>query len=156
MMYVWKGHASPALGWRYSRETMQRLDAEGRIWYPDSKDKRPRLIRYLDESAGQPATSVWADVSPVNSQATERLNYDTQKPEALLERSRLAASIFTLQAGLLALGVDPSVELAAKNGAMPRSSPSPTTASRRQRSAGPAAVKESAPDERAVTAGRSS
>lgn len=92
MMYEWKGHASPAMGWRYSKETMQRLHDEGRIWYPDSKDKRPRLIRYLDESSGQPATSIWTDISPVNSQASERLNYDTQKPEALLERILKASS----------------------------------------------------------------
>jgi hypothetical protein len=65
---------------------MQRLHDEGRIWYPDSKDKRPRLIRYLDESNGQPVTSIWSDISPVNSQATERVNYDTQKPQALLNR----------------------------------------------------------------------
>jgi adenine specific DNA methylase Mod len=86
MTYVWRGHQPPALGWRYSKETMQRLHDEGRIWYPDSKDKRPQLIRYLDESQGQRATSVWADISPVNSQADERVNYDTQKPETLLER----------------------------------------------------------------------
>src|SRR5438045_5246688 len=30
MMYVWKGHTSPAMGWRYSKETMTKLDAEGR------------------------------------------------------------------------------------------------------------------------------
>jgi adenine-specific DNA-methyltransferase len=41
MKYVWRGHQPPALGWRYSRETMQRLHDEGRIWYPDSKEKRP-------------------------------------------------------------------------------------------------------------------
>lgn len=92
MTYVWKGHQPPALGWRYSKETMQRLHDEGRIWYPDSKDKRPRLIRYLDESPGQSATSVWTDISPVNSQAGERVNYDTQKPEALLERIIKASS----------------------------------------------------------------
>ncbi|MGB6874544.1 MAG: site-specific DNA-methyltransferase, partial [Candidatus Acidiferrales bacterium] len=92
MTYVWRGHQPPALGWRYSRETMQRLHDQGRIWYPDSKDKRPQLIRYLDESPGQPATSIWADISPVNSQAVERLNYDTQKPEALLERIINASS----------------------------------------------------------------
>ncbi|MGA2186863.1 MAG: site-specific DNA-methyltransferase [Bryobacteraceae bacterium] len=84
MTYVWRGHQPPALGWRYSKETMQRLHDEGRIWYPDSKDKRPRLIRF--ESDGQRATSVWTDISPVNSQAGERVNYDTQKPEALLQR----------------------------------------------------------------------
>jgi adenine-specific DNA-methyltransferase len=92
MTYVWRGHQPPALGWRYSKETMQRLHDEGRIWYPDSKEKRPQLIRYLDESSGQPATSVWTDVSPVNSQAGERVNYDTQKPEALLDRIIKASS----------------------------------------------------------------
>jgi hypothetical protein len=30
--------------------------------------------------------SVWGDISPVNSQAEERLDYPTQKPEELLER----------------------------------------------------------------------
>jgi adenine specific DNA methylase Mod len=92
MKYVWRGHQPPALGWRYSKETMQRLHDEGRIWYPDSKEKRPQLIRYLDQSPGQPATSVWMDLSPVNSQAVERVNYDTQKPEALLERIIKASS----------------------------------------------------------------
>jgi DNA modification methylase len=92
MKYVWHGHQPPSLGWRYSKETMQRLHDEGRIWYPDSKEKRPQLIRYLDESSGQPATSVWTDISPVNSQAAERVNYDTQKPESLLERIIRASS----------------------------------------------------------------
>lgn len=92
MMYTWRGHASPAMGWRYEKDTMQRLHDEGRIWYPDSKEKRPRLIRYLDESPGQRVTSVWSDLSPVNSQAAERLNYDTQKPQALLERIIKASS----------------------------------------------------------------
>jgi hypothetical protein len=44
------------------------------------------LKRYLDESAGQPIGDLWDDVFPVNAQATERLGYDTQKPEALLKR----------------------------------------------------------------------
>jgi site-specific DNA-methyltransferase (adenine-specific) len=92
MMYEWKGHASPAMGWRYERSTMERLDAEGRIWYPDSKDKRPRLKRYLDEMAGTLATNVWTDIAPVNSQAKERLGYPTQKPLALLERILAASS----------------------------------------------------------------
>ncbi len=92
MTYVWRGHQPPALGWRYSKETMQRLHDQGRIWYPDSKEKRPQLIRYLDESLGQPATSIWTDIPPVNSQAGERVNYDTQKPQALLERIIKASS----------------------------------------------------------------
>lgn len=92
MMYEWKGHASPEKGWRFSKETMAKLDAEGKIWYPDDKSKRPQLKRYLDESKGRPLDSVWTDIYPVNSQAQERLLYRTQKPEALLDRIISASS----------------------------------------------------------------
>jgi DNA modification methylase len=86
LVYEWKGFASPANGWRYSRETMEKLDAEGRIWYPDDKLKRPRMKRYLHESEGKTIQSIWSNIYPVNSQAEERQGYPTQKPEALLER----------------------------------------------------------------------
>ena len=92
MTYEWKGHASPANGWRYSRETMANLDADGRIWYPDVKSKRPQLKRYLDEMPGSVMTDVWTDISPINSQAQERLGYPTQKPQVLLERIIAASS----------------------------------------------------------------
>lgn len=92
MMYEWKGHASPPNGWRYSLETMTRLDEEGRIWYPKEKSKRPRLKRYLDEMPGRLMSNVWTDIPPINSQAAERLGYPTQKPEALLERILSASS----------------------------------------------------------------
>ena len=92
MMYEWKGFPFPDKGWRFSKETMARLDAEGRIWYPNDKTKRPRYIRYLDESKGRPLDSVWSDIYPVNSQADERVAYRTQKPEALLERIIKASS----------------------------------------------------------------
>jgi site-specific DNA-methyltransferase (adenine-specific) len=98
MMYEWNGFQSPPNGWRYSRETMRRLDTEGRIWYPLTKaggldiSKRPRLIRYLDEMAGTIMGNIWTDISPLNSQAQERLGYPTQKPLALLERIISASS----------------------------------------------------------------
>ncbi len=92
MMYDWKGHKSPPMGWRYSKETIQRLDDEGRIWYPDNKNKRPRLKRFLDEMPGTLVTNIWTDISPINSQAQERLGYPTQKPEALLARIIEASS----------------------------------------------------------------
>ena len=92
MMYEWKGHTSPPLGWRYSIETMTKLDREGRIWYPDDKSKRPQLKRYLDTSPGVLMGNVWTDIPPINSQAQERLGYPTQKPEALLERILRASS----------------------------------------------------------------
>jgi len=86
MTYEWKGFPPPPNGWRYSKEKMAELDAEGRIWYPNEKTKRPRFVRYLDESDGRPLDSVWTDIFPVNSQASDRLDYPTQKPVNLLER----------------------------------------------------------------------
>ncbi|WP_299363800.1 site-specific DNA-methyltransferase [uncultured Paracoccus sp.] len=92
MTYEWKGFPPPANGWRYSKEKMAELDADGRIWYPDEKTKRPRLIRFLDESEGRPLDSVWNDIYPVNSQAADRLDYPTQKPVELVERLIRASS----------------------------------------------------------------
>jgi site-specific DNA-methyltransferase (adenine-specific) len=98
MMYVWKGFPYPDKGWRYSLETMTRLDQEGRIWYPTLPDgsldtaKRPRLKRYLEEMEGGVTGTVWTDISPINSQAQERLGYPTQKPLALLDRIIRASS----------------------------------------------------------------
>lgn len=92
MMYDWKGFPFPPNGWRYSKETMQKLDEEGRIWYPKDKTKRPRLKRYLDEMAGNLITTIWTDIYPINSQAQERLGYPTQKPLPLLERIIQASS----------------------------------------------------------------
>lgn len=86
LMYTWKGFPSPKFGWRYSRETMARLDTEGRIWYPDDKSKRPQLKRYLDESKGRLMDNLWTDIPPVNPQAKENTRFDTQKPEKLLAR----------------------------------------------------------------------
>ena len=86
LMYEWLGHEPPAYGWRYSIGTMRRLHSEGRIWYPREKGKRPRLKRFVEDMPGVPLGDVWGDIHPVNSQAQQRLGYDTQKPEALLER----------------------------------------------------------------------
>ncbi len=98
MMYEWKGFPWPEKGWRYERATMKKLDSEGRVWYPQDKSgkhdfsKRPQLKRYLSEMEGGVMGTVWTDINPINSQATERLGYPTQKPLALLERIILASS----------------------------------------------------------------
>ena len=49
-------------------------------------------IIYLDEVEGDIVDSVWDNIPPVNPQAIERVNYPTQKPEALLERIIKASS----------------------------------------------------------------
>ncbi len=71
--------------WRYSRESMSQLIAEGRIVQP-SPGSVPRYKRYLDEMPGVPVQDIWIDIDPINSQAREDTGYDTQKPEALLKR----------------------------------------------------------------------
>ncbi len=79
--YEYKGVKSL---WRCPPETMQKLDTEGKLHF--TKNGGIRLKRYLDENKGLPLQAIWDDIFPVNSQAQERLNYPTQKPEALLER----------------------------------------------------------------------
>jgi DNA modification methylase len=98
MMYEWMGFPSPPKGWRYQKETIEKLHNEGKIYYPKNKNgdfdysKRPRLIRYLNEQKGLLLGNIWTDINNVQSQAKERIGYPTQKPEALLERIITCAS----------------------------------------------------------------
>ncbi|MCY3908382.1 MAG: DNA methyltransferase [Anaerolineaceae bacterium] len=92
LMYEYRGYQPPKNGWRYSLETMKQLDAEGRIWYPASKQGRLALKRYLNEMPGRSLDANWADINPLGSQAKERVGYPTQKPLALLERIIKAGS----------------------------------------------------------------
>lgn len=85
--YEYKGYRSL---WRMPLETMERLDKEGRLHITKTGGIRSKV--YLDELPGMPAQSMWADINPVNSQAIEREEYATQKPEALLERIIKASS----------------------------------------------------------------
>ena len=71
--------------WRYSRERMAELIAEGRI-IQTRPGGVPQYKRYLDEAPGVPLQDIWTDLPPINSQARERLGYPTQKPETLLDR----------------------------------------------------------------------
>ena len=77
--------------WRYNREKMEKLLAEGRIIQPHP-GAVPRYKRYLDEMHGIAIGDTWDDIFPINSQAQERLGYPTQKPLALLERIIQASS----------------------------------------------------------------
>lgn len=59
LIYDWKGYDIPKKGWRYERPTMERLDSEGRLLYPDSKDKRIQVKRYLTEHEDWAPASVF-------------------------------------------------------------------------------------------------
>ena len=85
--YEYKGCTSL---WRCPIESMKKLDEAGRLYFTKNGGIRRKL--YLDELPGMPAQSMWTDINPVNSQAVERADYATQKPEALLERIIKASS----------------------------------------------------------------
>ena len=85
--YEWKGKQGI---WRCPIETMKRYESEDRIYY--TSNGTPRYKQFLNEMKGVPAQDIWMNIFAVNSQASERIDYPTQKPEALLERIILASS----------------------------------------------------------------
>ena len=92
--FTWRG-ATPPPGrvWGMDEEDLESLFKQGRILL--RKDGIPRLDGYkvyLDEKKGTPLTSIWDDVDRVGNTSSERIDYATQKPEALLERIIKASS----------------------------------------------------------------
>lgn len=57
LVFDWKGYTPPTNGWRYDRVAMERLDKEGLLLYPKSKDQRIQYKRYLHN------TETWAPSS---------------------------------------------------------------------------------------------
>ena len=80
----------PGTHWRYSQDNIDELMKAGMIVFSDNG--RPQVKRYLDEIEGAVVHSIWTDIKPINSQAGERTEYPTQKPESLLERVISASS----------------------------------------------------------------
>jgi len=85
LVYEYKGYTPPPNGWSVQREIMEQWDREGRLYFPEKGNRIYRKI-YLDEYEGQPPSNLWTDIFVINPVAKERLDYPTQKPEALLER----------------------------------------------------------------------
>lgn len=77
--------------WRFSKERMEELYRQGRI-VQTKPGAVPAQKRYLDEMPGVPLQDIWDDIKPVQSQAMEREDYPTQKPESLVERILLLGS----------------------------------------------------------------
>ena len=85
--YEYRGYRSL---WRMPLETMEQMDREGRLHITRTGGIRSKV--YLDELPGMPAQSMWLDIKPINSQANEKEDYATQKPESLVERIVNASS----------------------------------------------------------------
>lgn len=78
------------LGSATSVTTIEELKKDNRIYFTSTGAMRLKV--YLDEAPGIPLDDIWSDINAVNSQAEERTEYATQKPEVLLERIIKASS----------------------------------------------------------------
>ena len=85
--YEWNGITKI---WRCPFTTMQEYHKSGKLYY--TRNGTPRLKQFLDDMPGVPVQDVWIDISPINSQAKERVGYPTQKPLTLLDRIIKASS----------------------------------------------------------------
>lgn len=86
LKYVFKGINPPKNGWLYSEAKMQEFYDNGEIIIPE--DPNARLYRkiYLSNYEGQVVQNIWLDIPIVNPMAKEQRDFQTQKPEALIER----------------------------------------------------------------------
>ncbi|HBK80258.1 MAG TPA: site-specific DNA-methyltransferase [Nitrospinae bacterium] len=82
----------PGTMWRWgNQEVIDKLYAEGTIVLTSTGN--PAVKRYHDEIKGNTVHTLWTDINPVNPQAKERCDFQTQKPEAMLERIIKASSL---------------------------------------------------------------
>ncbi len=92
--FEWRGTMpGPSRGWGYKLEQLEQWWSEGRIH--TKRDGTPRMdgLRvYLDDAEGKPLQNIWTDIPRIPNTSAERLNFPTQKPEALLERIINASS----------------------------------------------------------------
>jgi DNA modification methylase len=82
--FTWNTQYKP-----HSEEYLKRwkTDSDGRKYRDDvNPTAGGKRVIFLDEIEGDIVDSVWSDIPPVNPQAKERVDYPTQKPEALIER----------------------------------------------------------------------
>ena len=86
--FTWRGTTPPPNRcWGASLEQLELWWSEGKIL--NKIGRYPRLDglkTYLDETRGSQVTSLWDDIDRVGNTSAERLDYATQKPEALLDR----------------------------------------------------------------------
>ncbi|GMU96462.1 site-specific DNA-methyltransferase [Ignavibacterium album] len=87
-----KGWLEPPPGkhWIWSQERINQGLEKNLIVF--SKSGMPQVKRFLSEVQGEALNDIWSDVNPIGSVSTERTDYPTQKPEALLERIIKASS----------------------------------------------------------------
>lgn len=83
-----RGLLSPPPGshWRWTQKRIDEALEQGIIVFSKDGSGKPGFKDFLDTKKGIPLQTIWNDIPDVNSQALERLDYPTQKPEKLYER----------------------------------------------------------------------
>ncbi|MGP1676779.1 MAG: site-specific DNA-methyltransferase, partial [Burkholderiales bacterium] len=76
--------------WLKKIDVLEKLDADGLVVW--NSEGIPELKYYLEEAKGVYVSDFWDDIDVINSMATEYQGYNTQKPEALLDRIIKASS----------------------------------------------------------------
>lgn len=91
---TWRGINPTEKGnhWKVRPSELEKLDAEGRIHWPQKDDGMPRLKRFADELEGVQLQDLWLDIKLMHNLSLERTGYPTQKPEELLARIIKASS----------------------------------------------------------------
>jgi len=74
-----------------TQEKLDLLDKAGLVYWP-TRGSVPQQKRYSNENPGVPLQDIITDIRPISSHSQERLNYQTQKPIALLQRIIEASS----------------------------------------------------------------
>jgi len=75
----------------YSQERLELLKKDNRLRFSE-KAKYPEFKQYTWELKGRPIENIWDDINMINAMGSERIDYPTQKPEALLGRLIKASS----------------------------------------------------------------
>jgi DNA modification methylase len=75
----------PERGWRITKQDLEALAAEDRLYVPRGKKANLYKKIYLHETSGKPAMDLWDDI-PSIAQGAEERSYPTAKPLKLLER----------------------------------------------------------------------
>lgn len=92
---VWRGidpnkRGKNGMHWLKKIEVLEKLDADGLVVW--NSQGIPELKYYSEEARGVYISDFWDDIDVINSMADEFQGYNTQKPEALLERVIKASS----------------------------------------------------------------
>lgn len=86
LKYEFHGVQPPYNGWLYKKEKLEKWYKNNELVMPENGEGRIYRKIYADKYKGQLIQNIWLDIPIVNPMAKERVDYATQKPEALLER----------------------------------------------------------------------